>query len=94
MNTKSKFIFCVGSSLYPVHVDDPNIEHEAYIIIENVEKNFRICLGLDRDDELSRPYQPYCTRVLSLEKMKELRDGLNKLIKIHDDDLELVWICD
>lgn len=82
----AKFIFCVGGNLMPVSVDDWRIKHDSALIIENSAQpyNFRISLGMDRDDELSRPYEPYYARVLSLEKMKQLRDSLTTLIEMSE----------
>ncbi len=75
-----KFIFCVGGLFYPCPVDDRSIEHEAALMIEDENQSYRFSLGLDRDAKLSRPYQPYYARVLSKEKMIQLRDELTKLI--------------
>lgn len=76
-----KFILCVGGHFVPTWVDDPNIEHDSAIMIEDEKRTIRVCLGLDRDEKLSKPYMPYYARVLSKEKMVWLRDQLTKLIE-------------
>lgn len=76
-----KFIFCIGNPFVPTWVDDQNIIHNAALIIEDENQNIRLSLGMDRDEKLSRPYQPYYARVLSKEKMIALRDGLTRLIE-------------
>lgn len=75
-----KFIFCAGGLFVPTCVDDPNIEHDSAIIIEDQNQTMRVRLGMDRDGKLSKPYQPYFARVLSKEKMIWLRDQLTNLI--------------
>jgi hypothetical protein len=75
-----KFIFCVGGHFVPTWVDDPSIEHDSAIMIEDEKQTLRISLGMDRDEKLSKPYQPYFARVLSKDKMIYLRDALTKLI--------------
>lgn len=77
-----KFIFCVGGFFYPTSVDDSSIKHNAALLIEDETQNHRFCLGLDRDEKLSKPYQPYFARVLSKEKMIQLRDELTNLINL------------
>lgn len=77
-----KFIFCVGGHFCPTSVDDCKIEHDSALMIEDENQNYRFNLGLDRDDKLSKPYQPYYARVLSKEKMIQLRDELTNLINL------------
>jgi|GEM_PF-4322032 hypothetical protein len=76
-----KFIFCIGSYFVPKYVDDWNKKYDSAIVIEDQNQEIRVCLGLDRDDKLSKPYMPYYARVLSKEKMIWLRDQLTKLIE-------------
>lgn len=79
-----KFVFCVGGHLSPTSVDDYSVEHNAALMIEDENQNYRFSLGLDRDEKLSRRYQPYYARVLSREKMIQLRDELTNLIELEE----------
>jgi hypothetical protein len=75
-----KFVFVIGAHMRPTHVDDPTIEHDAAVLIESEERNYRVILGLNRDEKLSKPYEPYFARVLDKEKLIYLRDELTRLI--------------
>jgi len=77
----TKISVVVGGALIPTEVDDPKIKHDSALLIEDEKKNYRLVLGLNRDDKLSQPYCPYWSRVLSLEKLIYLRDELTKLIE-------------
>lgn len=79
-----KFIFVIGGNFIPTVVDDPNIKHDSAIMIEDENQTIRVCLGMDRDDKLSKPYMPYFGRVLSREKLIALRDALTNLINIEE----------
>lgn len=75
-----KFIFCAAALLHPISEDNPQIKYKAAIIIEDENKTVSFSMPLDIDEKLSKPYEPFFTRVLNMEKMIELRDGLTKLI--------------
>lgn len=75
-----KISFVVGGHVMPIVVDDPDTRHDSALMIEDENQKYRICLGLDRDPELSKRYMPYYSRILTLEKVIHLRDHLTKLI--------------
>lgn len=75
-----KFIFCAGSLLHTISYDNFKIKYKSVIIIEDENKTVSFSMPLDIDEKLSKPYYPFFTRVLNMEKMIELRDGLTKLI--------------
>ena len=76
-----KISIVVGGNLVPQSVDDPTIEHDSVLLIQDEKMKYRVLLGLHRDAELSKPYMPYWSRALSLEKVIYLRDHLTKLIE-------------
>lgn len=75
-----KINIVIGSILRPWVVDDQNIEHEWALLLEDENQNHRVVLGLNRDDKLSKPYEPFFHRTLDLNRIIYLRDELTKLI--------------
>jgi hypothetical protein len=76
----TKFRVVVGGFFVPIVVDDPKIKHDSSILIEDETQNYRLVLGLNRDEKLSQPYLPYWSRMLTRDKLIYLRDELTKLI--------------
>lgn len=75
-----KINLVIGISFIPEIVDDPEVCHQGALLIEDENRNYRIILGINRDDGLSKPYMPYWHRTLSLEKLIYLRDQLTIMI--------------
>lgn len=82
-----KICIVVGGHLIPTVVDDPLVKHDSCLLIEDEKQKYRVCLGLERNEKLSKRYEPYWNRTLSLEKIIYLRDHLTQLIDAIAEDI-------
>lgn len=76
----------ISGNFMPQIVDDWKVKHDAAIIITDEKQQYRICLGLDKDDQLSKDYMPFWHRTLDLDKIIYLRDHLTKLIEVMKEE--------
>lgn len=81
----TKIIVCTAGLMFPGVVDDYTKKHDSALMIQDENKKHNVIIGLNRDDKLSKPYEPYYTRVMSFDNLVYLRDELTKLINAYID---------